>query len=109
MRRPFGSMFAKMAAMFQFIAERWRCFRESTPGRRFQERYERTANHAGWRRWAVIGGGAALCTVGTVMLVAPGPGVLLLAVGAFLLAEQSPTCARVLDRMELRLRKLLRR
>ena len=102
-------MFAKMPAMLQFIAERWRCFRESKPGRRFQDRYERTVNHVGWRRWAMLGAGGALCVVGTVMLVAPGPGVLLLAVGAFLLAEQSPTCAKALDRMELRLRKLMRR
>ena len=109
MRGTFGSMFAKMRAMFQFIAERWRCFRGSSPGRRFQERYERTVNHVGWRRWAVICGGTVLCAVGAVMLVAPGPGLLLLAVGAFMLAEQSPTCARALDRLELRLRKLMRR
>ena len=108
MRSTFGSMFAKMRGMFPFIAERWRCFRESSPGRRFQERYERTVNHVGWRRWAVICCGAILCAVGVVMLVAPGPGVLLLAVGAFMLAEQSPTCARALDRLELRLRRLWR-
>lgn len=102
-------MFAKMRAMFEFIAERWRCFRGSSPGRRFQERYERTRNHVGWRRWALICAGTLLCAIGAVMLVAPGPGLLLLAVGAFMLAEQSPTCARALDRMELRLRKLMRR
>jgi hypothetical protein len=101
-------MFAKMAAMFRFIVERWQCFRESAPGRRFQDRYERTVNHVGWRRWGVIAAGTALCVIGTVMLVAPGPGVLLLAVGAFMLAEQSPLCARALDRLELRLRRLWR-
>jgi hypothetical protein len=95
--------------MFHFIAERWRCFRDSAPGRRFQDRYERTSNAAGWRRWAVLTAGAARCFVGLVMLVAPGPGILLLVVGAFMLAEQSLACARVLDRWELRLRKLLRR
>ena len=108
MRPTSGSMFAKMAAMM-FISERWRCFRESTPGRRFQERYERTVNHVGWRRWALIGTGGVLCAVGTVMLVAPGPGVLLLAVGAFMLAEQSLACAKALDRLELWLRRLMRR
>ena len=102
-------MFAKMAAMFQFIAERWQCFRESAPGRRFQDRYERTRNAAGWRRWAVLAGGFVLCFVGVLLLVLPGPGLLLLAVGAFMLAEQSESAARLLDRAELRLRKMLRR
>ena len=95
--------------MFGFIAERWRCFRDSAPGTRFQERYRRTANALGWRRWAVLACGGVLCFVGVLLLVLPGPGVVLLAVGAFLLAEQSEGCARVLDRAELRLRRLLRR
>jgi hypothetical protein len=95
--------------VFDFIAERWRCFRESPPGMRFQERYRRTANALGWRRWAVLCCGGLLCLVGVLLLVLPGPGVVLLAVGAFLLAEQSESCARLLDRAELRLRRMLRR
>src|SRR4051812_20711381 len=108
MRRDAQCM-RRLRPMFDFIAERWRCFRDSTPGRRFQDRYERTRNAAGWRRWAVIGGGALLCLVGVLLLVLPGPGLLLLAVGAFMLAEQSKAAARALDRTELRLRRLWRR
>jgi hypothetical protein len=98
-----------MQAVFDALAQRWHSFKSSRPGRRFQDRYERTANAAGWRRWAVLAAGTALSMVGLMMLVTPGPGVLLLAIGATLLAEQSLWAARLLDRLELRLRKLVGR
>jgi hypothetical protein len=101
--------FCDHAGVFDALAQRWHSFKASRPGRRFQDRYERTANAAGWRRWAVLAAGTALSVVGLMMLVTPGPGVLLLAVGATLLAEQSLWAACLLDRIELRLRKLLRR
>jgi len=81
-----------------------------TPGRRFNDRYA----HAQRRRSRlaaalVIAGGIGLVIVGLLMLVSPGPGVLLMLFGAALLAGESARIARALDRMELALRAMWRR
>ena len=44
---------------------------------------------------------------GFLLLFIPGPGLVFLFVGGFLIAQQSLVAARVLDRSEIRLRKLL--
>jgi hypothetical protein len=44
---------------------------------------------------------------GAVMLVAPGPGILVFALGATLVAEESLWTAKLLDRAELRIRSLI--
>jgi Putative transmembrane protein (PGPGW) len=44
---------------------------------------------------------------GFVLLFIPGPGLVFLFVGAFLIAQQSLLAARALDWSELRLKKLL--
>jgi hypothetical protein len=49
----------------------------------------------------------ALLIVGVTLLVVPGPGVLFLAVGAALLAEDSYPLARQLDHAELRARDIV--
>jgi uncharacterized membrane protein HdeD (DUF308 family) len=80
-------------------------FAHSAPGRRFQDLYERTAPCGALKRWGRMAGGILLCLAGLVMLVAPGPGILILLIGAGLMAQQSVAVARLLDRAELRLRR----
>ena len=79
----------------------------SQPGRRFQERYRRM--HAGkksmWKRCAFGCAGVLLSLVGVFFLAVPGPGIPILAVGLALIAQESATMARWLDRAELRLRR----
>lgn len=53
--------------------------------------------------------GAVLLAGGIVLLFIPGPGLLLIAFGAALIARQSLWLAKRLDRLELVLRKLARK
>ena len=83
----------------------------ATPGRRFQERYRR--KHASRRgrlvRWACVLAGIILTLVGIFFLAVPGPGIPILAVGLALIAQESASAARILDRGELRVREWLKR
>jgi hypothetical protein len=52
-------------------------------------------------------GGLALMAVGIVLLPMPGPGMLVIAVGAALVAEESKWAAELLDGLELWVRRTL--
>ena len=52
-------------------------------------------------------GGAILIAAGLFMLVAPGPGILVLIVGCALVAEESMLMARFLDWSEVRIRRAI--
>lgn len=97
--------------MFTALRQHWKDFKAGTPGKRFQEihrkRKERQGAGSTARKWVFTGLGILLTLVGLVLLVAPGPGTLLLAPGLALLAGESMGVARALDWMELRLRALL--
>ena len=99
--------------MFERLRAGWRRFAAEKPGARFQRRYRRSRNPdvpRGWRRRALaLTLGTVLMALGLVMLVTPGPGVVLLIVGAGFLAEESLWLARLLDGAEIRIRRLWRR
>ena len=84
---------------------------QSLPGRRFQDRYRRMREHKGsaWKRCALFIAGILLTAVGIFFLVVPGPGIPILVVGLALLAQESVTLARLLDRAELKLRRIWKR
>jgi hypothetical protein len=78
----------------------------AAPGARFQTYY---AAHAETRRarWTVpvlLTLGLTFVAMGLIALVTPGPGVLLLLLGAGLLSRESLLVARFLDSLELRIR-----
>lgn len=77
-----------------------------TPGRRFTARYRR--RRPPLARTLGVAGGAALMVLGAILLVAPGPGLVVLLAGAVLLARESRRAARWLDRAELCVRSWLR-
>ena len=89
----------------------WDRFVHTTPGRRFYERYKRKQQAKGsvWKRCALVAAGILVCLAGIFFLAVPGPGLLILAVGLALIAQESAGLARMLDRAEIRLRKLLKR
>jgi len=94
------------------LRTRWRELRKGEPGRRFRARYERRharRRHAGGRKWSVIVAGALIALAGIVLLPLPGPGMLVIAFGALLMAEESLTVAKMLDALELRGRGLIAR
>jgi len=85
----------------------WRELRRGSPGRRFQERYARQqqAGRCGaLAKWCIIGGGLLVVLAGVVLLPLPGPGMVIVAFGALMIAGQSRATARALDRLELRAR-----
>jgi len=84
----------------------WDRFVHTAPGERFQERYRRKQQEKGsaWKRCAFVCCGALLALVGLFFMAVPGPGIPILAVGLALIAQESATMARFLDRTEVRLR-----
>ena len=98
--------------MIERLKAGWRELRRSEPGRRFRDRYERRrrhGRHSGARKWSVIVAGALIVLAGIVLLPLPGPGMLVVAAGALLMAEESRAMAAALDSLELRLRRLIAR
>ena len=93
--------------MFEGLRKQWRVFRADPSGERFQRRYRRNTARSGMvRKFAVIGGGLALLLIGIALLVLPGPGMLLILLGAGFVAEESLIAARVLDRLDLAVQRV---
>jgi hypothetical protein len=85
-------------------------FKDGKPGDRFQTRYweRRQAGHSRLRKAFTIAAGVLVVLVGLVLLPAPGPGMIVVAIGAGSVAQESLVVARALDRVELKLRSLYR-
>jgi UPF0716 family protein affecting phage T7 exclusion len=90
------------------LKKAWRELKRGKPGRRFSERYERGRRRGTARKWLLIAGGALLALAGIVLLPLPGPGMLVIAVGLLLIAEESRATARALDWLERKARSLRR-
>ena len=90
------------------LKQRWRALRNDRPGERFREYYRRRkksrANAA--VKALIMSGGLLIIAAGVFFLPAPGPGLLIILVGATMIAGESYTAAFVLDWLELRVRKL---
>jgi Putative transmembrane protein (PGPGW) len=98
------------ADMFRSLKKGWRELLREQPGQRFEARYRRasrthTKGNRLLKQWAAV----AMIVVGVVLLVIPGPGTVVIAVGAALLAEESLTVARYLDRLEVWGRRIIGR
>ena len=87
----------------------WRELKAAPAGERFERAYSanRKEGRRGWKRGAAILAGALLVAAGLFMLVAPGPGILVLIFGAALVAGESLLMARFLDRAEVRIRRAI--
>jgi hypothetical protein len=93
------------------LKQGWRELRHGEPGRRFRSRYDRRRAASGGtaRRSFVCILGIVIALAGIVLLPLPGPGMLIVAFGALLMAEGSRTVAGALDALELRVRPLFLR
>jgi uncharacterized membrane protein YdbT with pleckstrin-like domain len=67
------------------------------------------APSTGWKRIAIITLGIILIPVGMALWFLPGPGWLTIFAGLALLAGQWKRTSRMLDRTELRLRRMIER
>ena len=92
--------------MLEGIKRSWRQLKAGEPGHRFQSQYEaqKKSRRPGWVRPVWLAAGTVIMAVGVVALPAPGPGFLVIGMGAALVARESRTAARILDWIELRLR-----
>ncbi|MBD3275881.1 MAG: hypothetical protein GF372_11250 [Candidatus Marinimicrobia bacterium] len=97
--------------MFDFMKKDWQKLKESDPGHRFQDRYYR---HKEKRRRGTfvfriltVSFGLVVIGVGIILLVTPGPGIVLLTVGMAIIAGESKILAQILDIGELIGRKLI--
>lgn len=97
-----------MAAVAE-IKHEWRQFKHDRPGERFDNHRKRMDDGPTWKKVARGIAGFALIAVGIVFCILPGPGTVGIALGLALLAGMSKTIARLLDRLEPKLRRVLRR
>lgn len=96
--------------MLEKLRKNWRTFRNAPAGKRFQQQYEaqRRSNRPAWMKPLMIIVGIVVIAGGAVALPAPGPGILILAFGAALIAREFRWAAKGLDWLGLRLRALLK-
>lgn len=96
--------------MFRKLRRQWKAMTDAKPGRRFQVRYQQRRQMRASVLWTPLYliVGSALSLLGLTMLVAPGPGLLMLVVGAALIGQESLVVARALDRLEIGLRRLVK-
>lgn len=94
--------------MLSKLKRNWRLFKGAEPGTRFERLREARNESKAVRAFAIVLG-ILLLAGGVVLLFIPGPGLLLIAFGAALIARESRRLAQALDRTEILLRGLARR
>jgi len=93
------------------LAKEWRSLRAGTPGRRFRDRYQRNrkAQRQHWAGRVLRFVLAALLLAGAIVLtVIPGPATPLFFLAGALIATDWLWMAKVMDRLEVWLRKIFR-
>jgi hypothetical protein len=98
--------------MLDHLRENWRHLKHGEPGQRFKDRYylSQRRNRSRITFWRVfnIGAGSGIALGGLLMVIAPGPGWLAIFLGLGMLSGELLPVARILDRIEVQLRKLVR-
>jgi uncharacterized protein (TIGR02611 family) len=98
--------------MIERAKENWRRFKQSRPGRRFQDhhhRYQRAyRSRSPFRGLFGIAWGLLVVIGGVIAVPAPGPGWLIILLGLGVIAGESLFFARSIDRVELSMRWLAR-
>ena len=97
--------------MLEALKNGWRQFRSDPPGERFKAAFRRRQRspRGPAHKLVAIGGGSMLVAAGVFFLPAPGPGSVILVIGAVLIAQESCAAARFFDGAEVRARKLAER
>jgi hypothetical protein len=92
--------------MLAKLKRSWRELAHGRPGHRFRDYQQaRRGGRPAWRRIVSIVAGVLLVLVGIVALPAPGPGTLVIVLGAALLAREFPRVASFMDGLERFLRR----
>ena len=93
--------------MWEKFKQTWRRLKAGNPGLQQEFRRRRGAGRSRIQKAILIVGGVLLMAAGFLLLFTPGPGLVFLFAGGFMIAQQSLVAARALDWSEIRLRKLL--
>ncbi|HUP95255.1 MAG TPA: PGPGW domain-containing protein [Burkholderiales bacterium] len=95
---------------FGRLKRQWRDLAAARPGNRFQQRYARRqqARRSRFSGPLTITAGVLIALCGLVLLPAPGPGMIVVLIGASLIAEESRAAARALDWSEVHARRAIR-
>ena len=96
--------------MFEQLKRDWSSLKRGRPGSRFEEQFERQrkAKSSKVGRALRVIAGLIILPVGLFLLPAPGPGFIVVALGAVLIAREFKFAAQLLDRLEVRGRKVAR-
>jgi Flp pilus assembly protein TadB len=105
-----GLLVKRGSSMLKDLKQNWRRFKAGPPGRRFQQqfRYRQQFRSGPVRKALIIAGGILVAAAGIFFLFAPGPGIIILLIGAVMIAQESFLAARAFDRIEIHLRRFLR-
>lgn len=99
--------------MFDQLRKNWNIFKKSPPGKRFQNRYYRHAEKRNERsrpkRILIIFIGIVIILIGVVLWFIPGPGWATIFFGAGIIAGESLLVSRLLDAIEVKIRKFLKK
>jgi uncharacterized protein (TIGR02611 family) len=94
--------------MFEEFKREWAQLKRGRPGSRFVDQHDKERKQKSpVGRVVRIVVGVLLFPIGVVFLAIPGPGLLVIAVGAILIAREFKFAARLLDIIEVRGRKLM--
>jgi hypothetical protein len=95
--------------MLSKLRESWDEVSDAEPGCRFQAYHEKRQDEKSSKvaQVAFIVAGIGLILVGALLMVIPGPGIPVVAVGAGLIARESSHVAKALDWLELRIRAVV--
>lgn len=96
--------------MFSQLKESWSDLKRGHPGSRFEDQYDeqRKEQKSPAGRVLRIIGGLILFPVGVFFLAVPGPGLLVIGVGAVLIAREFRFAARFLDTLEVQARRAVK-
>jgi uncharacterized protein (TIGR02611 family) len=96
--------------MFRRLKLQWRDLASGRPGTRFKQRWRarEQRRRSLFAKPLYMTAGVFVLLIGVVLLPAPGPGALVLLIGAAMIAEESFWAASLLDRLELKGRRALR-
>jgi Putative transmembrane protein (PGPGW) len=96
--------------MFDSLKRRARRFMTAPSGTRFRAYHARLKQRPNLMRTLLaVGCGLILLALGLAMIVLPGPGLLIAAIGAAMIAGELLCVARLLDRVDLGVNRVLRR
>jgi uncharacterized protein (TIGR02611 family) len=93
--------------MLDELKQSWRHLKSGKPGKRFERQYEKRKKSGSSKisRILFVITGVVILAGGIFFLPAPGPGTLIVALGAALIARESLFVARILDWIEVRIRR----